>query len=118
RVGHVRVEAALFFPELADPGTLFGFNTCHNAIDIRLMSASMITVWKVILIYTGEELPDNVDGYSGGRPLRFVSSGLLRSDLFFGGAIFRSIGHDTFVDEVGLLFHSGDEPGVLFRNVV
>ena len=51
RVWHIRIEPAFFFPELADTGTLFGFKTGNNAIDIGLMSASIITDWKVILVY-------------------------------------------------------------------
>ena len=97
RIGHVRIEAALFFPELADPGTLFGFETGHDAVDVRLVAASLIPVGKGGLVNAGEELRCIGVGCSGGRRLRSVYSGLLRCGLFFRGEPFRSIGHDALV---------------------
>ena len=118
RVGHVGIKSAFFFPELADAGTLFGFKTGHNTIDVRLMSASMIAARKVVLIYAGEELCGIVVGCSGGRPLRFVCSSLICGSLFFRSEPFRSIGHDARIDGLGFLFHSGNEFGVVFYDVV
>ncbi len=53
RVGHVRIEAAFFFPELADPNTLFGFETSHDAVDVRLVAVSLIALGKGILVDAG-----------------------------------------------------------------
>lgn len=55
RVGHVRIEAALFFPELADPRPLLGFETGHDAVDVRLVAASVDALGKRILVDAGEE---------------------------------------------------------------
>ena len=118
RVWHVRIEPALFFPELADPGTRFGFETGHDLVHVSLVAACEIALGDGVLVDASEKLRGIGVGCSGDRPLRSVSPGLLRGGLFFRGDIFRSIGHDTFVDEVGLLFHSGDEFGTLFSNVV
>ena len=42
RIGHVGIEAALFFPKLADPGALFGFEAGHDLVDVRLVAASVV----------------------------------------------------------------------------
>ena len=118
RVGHVGIEAALFFPKLADPGTLFGFETCHDLVHVSLVAASVIALGDRVLVDTGEELCDIVVGYSGGRPLRFVSSGLHCGGQFFSGEPFWSIGHDACIDGLRFIFHSGNEFGVVFYDVV
>ena len=118
RVWYVGIEPAFFLPELADPDTLFWFETGHDTIDIGLMSASIITDWKVILIYAGEEVRGIGIECSGGWPLRFVSSGLRRCVQFFSGEPFRSINHDARIDGLRFLFHSGDKFGVGFYDVV
>ena len=106
-IGHARIEAKLLFPELADPGSLFGFESGHGLVDVRLVATSIITLRKRIPVDAGEELSGIGFGCSSCRLLQHVSS-LLRRGLFFWGEPFRSISHDTFVDKVGLLFHSRD----------
>ena len=56
RIGHVRIEAAFFFPKLADPGALLGFEPGHDAIDVRLVVVSVIAFGKRILVDACEEL--------------------------------------------------------------
>ena len=118
RIGHVRIEAAFFFPELADPGTLFGFEPGHDAIDVRLVAASVIAFGKRILVDASEELRGIGVGCSGGGPIRCIFLRLFRGGQFLGCEPFRGVGHDALVDGSGLFFHSSDEFGALFRNVV
>ena len=58
RVGHVGIEAALFFPELADPSTLFGFEVGHDLVDVGLVAISVIALGDRVLVDAGEELCD------------------------------------------------------------
>ena len=56
RVGHVRVEATFLFPEPANPGTLFGLEACHDAIDVTLVEASLVALRKIVLVDPGQEV--------------------------------------------------------------
>ena len=118
RVGHVRIEATLSFPELADPGTLLGFESGHDLVDVRLVAASVIIFGDGVLVDAGDELRGIDVGCSGGGPISCMFLRLLRGGLFFWGEPFRSIGHDTSVDGLRFLFHSGNEFGVVFCDVV
>ena len=44
RVGHVRIDAAFFSPELADPLALFGFEAGHDLVDVGLVAASVVAL--------------------------------------------------------------------------
>ena len=118
RVGHVGIEAALFFPESADPGALFGFEPGHDLVHVSLVAASVIALGDRVLVDAGEELCGIGVGCSGGRPLQFVCLGLLRCGQFFRGEPFRSIVHDARIDGLRFLFHLDNEFGVVFYDVV
>ena len=45
-VRHVRIEASLFFPELADPGALVGVESAHYSVDVLLVAASSVAFRK------------------------------------------------------------------------
>lgn len=50
RIGHVWIETAFFLPELTDPRALLGLKAGHDAVNVRLMAASLIAVWKGSLV--------------------------------------------------------------------
>jgi hypothetical protein len=56
RIGHVWIEAAFFFPELADPRALLGFESAHDSIDVLLVAASLVTLRKRVLVDASEEV--------------------------------------------------------------
>ena len=84
RIGHVGTEAALVFPEFADPGELFGLETGHDLVDVRLVAASVVALGKVILVDAGEELRGIGLGCSGGWSIGFIFLGLLRRPVLQG----------------------------------
>ena len=118
RVGHVRIDAAFFFPELADPRALLGFEAGHYPVDVGLVAASLVVFGKRILVDAGEKLPGIGIGGSGGGLIRSTFLRLLRGGKFIGREPFRGIGHDTSIDCLSLFLHSGDQFGALFRDIV
>ena len=75
-VGHLRIDTAFLFPELADQGLLFGFETGHDLVDVGLVAVSVVAFGKRIFIDTSEKL--GLVGSLGGGPSWHLLLKLLR----------------------------------------
>ena len=106
-VGHVGIATAFFSPELADTGALIGFEFAHHAFDVLLVAAALVTLRKRVLVDAGEEII-----------VLFARFGRSRPSCFLRGDPFRTVGHNAFIDRVGLLFHPGNDLGHLGRDVM
>ena len=68
-IGHVWIENAFFFPEFNDTGTLFGFETGHDLVNVGLVAASLVVVWKGIFVDASQEVRGLRTRCSGDGPL-------------------------------------------------
>ena len=55
-VGHLWIEAALLAPELVKAGALSGVESVPHSVDVLLMTVSLVTFRKRILVDAGEQV--------------------------------------------------------------